>query len=106
MLNGYVLNRYVLLVHDMIRRYLQKIPATKRLSGKSMIFAKLPPLFKTVTKCSAKTFDTVSGLRSPATAIQQNCSFATSQNAVPATRLDNAPAQSAAPATGKRHKYQ
>ena len=68
-----------------------------------MIFVKFPPLFCQLTKCCpATTFDTVSCLRSHAIAIHENSTFATSQNAAPATRLQSAAAQSAAPATKKQ----
>ena len=50
----------------------------------------------------ATTLDTVTRLLSPATAIRQNSIFATRQY-TPATRSDNAPTESAAPATRKGH---
>ena len=51
----------------------------------------------------ATTFDTVSCLRSPDTAIHGKSTLDTSQNAAPATQMQNAALQSAAPATRKRH---
>ena len=51
----------------------------------------------------ATTFDTVSSLRSPDTAIHGKSILDTSQNAAPATQMQNATLQSAAPATRKRH---
>ena len=50
----------------------------------------------------ATTFDTVSCLRSPDTAIHGKSTLDTSQNAAPATQVQNAALQSAAPATRKR----
>ena len=51
----------------------------------------------------ATTFDTASCSRSPANAIHEKNTFNTSQNAAPATQMQNATLQSAAPATRKRH---
>ena len=48
------------------------------------------------------TFDTVSCLCSPAIAIHQNSTFATSQTAVSGTKLNNAAARSAALAIEKK----
>ena len=51
----------------------------------------------------ATIFAVVSRLRVPAIAIRGNSTFATSQNAAPATTSRKATSQSAAPATKKRH---
>ena len=51
----------------------------------------------------ATIFAVVSPLRVPAIAIRGNSTFATSQNAAPATTSRKATSQSAAPATKKRH---
>ena len=49
----------------------------------------------------ATTFDAASCSRSPANAIHEKSTFNTSQNAAPATQMQNATLQSAAPATPK-----
>ena len=68
-----------------------------------MTFAKLPPLFKTLTNAAPATiFETVSRLRVPANAICGNSTFATSQNAAPARTSRKATSQSAAPARKTR----
>ena len=51
----------------------------------------------------ATTFDTASCLRSPDIALHEDSSFATFPNAAPATKIDDAAAQSAATATKNRH---
>ena len=51
----------------------------------------------------ATTFDTVSRSRCPDTAIHRKSILATSQNAAPATQMQNAALQSTAPATQKWH---
>ena len=51
----------------------------------------------------ARTFDTVSCSRSPANAIHGKSTLNASQNAAPATQMQNATLQSAAPATQKWH---
>ena len=67
-------------------------------SSERMIFATLSQNAVRVT-----TVGTVSCLRSPDIAIHQNSHCTTSQNAAPAKKLQNAQAQSAAPATRRRH---
>ena len=51
----------------------------------------------------AMTFDAVSCLRGPDTAIHENSTFATSPNAAPAKKIEDAAAQSAALATKNIH---
>ena len=64
---------------------------------KNTMYAKPSPLFKQLTKYAAlaTTFHVASGLHSPASAFRQSTTFITS---APAKHLQNAPAQSAAPA--------
>ena len=69
-----------------------------------MIFSKLPPLFKALRKCCpATTSDNASCLGGPNMAIHQKRIFATSESAAPGTKIDDAAAQRAAPATKNRH---
>ena len=62
-------------------------------SSKSMIFAMRHFSSNSRNAVPAATFDTVSCLRSPDTAIHQNIHRDKSQNAAPATKLQNAHAQ-------------
>ena len=69
-----------------------------------IFFARLPQLFKAVTENAAPAtiFDAVSCLRGPDIAIHGESILDTSHHAAPATQMQNAALQSAAPATRKR----
>ena len=73
-------------------------------SSKNVIFAKLPPLFKALTKCCpCHEFWHCVIFAQPWHCDSWNSTVATSPNAAPATKIDDPAAQSAAPATNNRH---